>query len=605
MKLSFPSIAQITEALTKVGKRFPIVVLVSLVGTITAIWLTDLSFASQEEYPRLLAVCFVSGLGISFLFALTIFLEQKGWVGISKLAVKGFGLILLLAYYFLLGDNFLEGPNETWYRFFLFALGSHLLVSFSPFISSGKLDQFWEYNKSLFLRILLSVLYSGVLFVGLSIALLAIDNLLELNVDGETYMQLFLFLGGIFNTWFFLAGVPEKEEIQTKSIIFPTGLRVFVQYVLIPLVSVYIFILYLYVGKILIQWELPNGWASNLVLSFSIAGILSLLLLYPIRNSKEFKWVSFYSKYYYIVLIPLIGLLMFSIWVRISEYGVTINRYFVATLGVWLTGIVIYFILSKSKSIKVIPISLCIIILAVSFGPLGAFAVSERSQFGRFEEVLNINGMLDENNQIIPKKEGQEVTFEDRKELSSIVYFIIENHGPNGFTHYFDEEYNDKIDSVDSANDLLEVMNIGFVNSWENENSNYIVNTNFEFSFGGNEMISISDYDLMVSSIQFWNSKEEEKINYEGEVWYLLNKKESSELILTQLNKRNDIVIPYFQLKNDLIMKYKNQVKTVSFSDMSIVVENEKFKVLCLFTLISGEKEISKLNLDLYIKIKQ
>ncbi|MEQ9308156.1 MAG: DUF4153 domain-containing protein [Balneolaceae bacterium] len=612
MKLSIPSVDQITEAIASVLKRFPLVVFVSIVGTISAICLTDLSFASQEEYPRLLAVCFVSGLGISFLLAIATFLERKEWSTAGKSMINTTGIALLITYYFILSDHFIEGPNEIWYRFFLFILGSHLFVAFAPFTSSSKLDQFWEYNKSLFLRILLSVLYSGVLFVGLSIALLAIDNLLGLNVEGETYLKLFLFLGGIFNTWFFLAGVPQKEEIQSKAIIFPTGLRVFVQYVLIPLVTVYIFILYLYLGKIIIQWELPNGWVSNLVLSFSIAGLLSLLLLYPIRNSKEFKWVSFYSKYYYLLLIPLIILLMFSIWVRISEYGVTINRYFVATLGVWLTGIVIYFIFSKVKNIKVIPISLCLITLVVSVGPMGAFAVSERSQLGKFEVILDRNGMLDESNKIIPKKEGEEVTFEERKELSSIVDYVVENHSTKEFGKYFDQSIHEIIKDSTTYKDSEKIVNalgINYVEYWENEET---VSQFFRIASSGEFLVDIKDYDYASNEILFTREKNSITLESEEEITTIQFGFNEISIKIDQSISGDTLEIPLFNFVNSLHNKYPNWTYNDSFipaSEMKVESENSAIKALVIITDLSGESHdelvLDKISATFYIKIKQ
>lgn len=57
---------------------------------------------------------------------------------------------------------------------------------------------------------------------------------------------------------------------------------------------------------------------------------------------------------------------------------------------------VLYFIISKSKSIMVIPISLCVITLGAAFGPFSAFSVSESSQLHRFEEILSEQSMITE-----------------------------------------------------------------------------------------------------------------------------------------------------------------------------------------------------------------
>lgn len=253
------------------------------------------------------------------------------------------------------------------------------------------MNEFWGYNKTLFLNFLISALYSAVLFFGLSIALLSIDNLLGFDIKDVRYLQLWFILVGIFNTFFFLARVPKIGEFEPSVTEYPKALKVFVQYVLIPIVTIYILILYSYLVKIIVQWELPTGWVANLVLSFSIAGIFSLLLLHPIKDEAKNNWIRLYSKLYYIGLVPLVVLLFISIGTRISEYGVTINRFYVATLAVWLAGVVLYFILSKSKNIKVIPISLALIALGITFGPLSTFSVSERSQLGRITETLKKN----------------------------------------------------------------------------------------------------------------------------------------------------------------------------------------------------------------------
>ncbi|MBO6523314.1 MAG: DUF4153 domain-containing protein [Balneolaceae bacterium] len=602
MKLSLPSLDQVGADLFRIYKRFPVVIFVSVIGSVSAIWLAELSYAEQDNHPGILALAFCSGLGISFLFGLATFLEQKNWSAIAKYGIQFSGLLLMALYWILLGDKMMEGPSEVWYRFFLFALASHLFVAFAPFLNSGNVDQFWEYNKTLFLRILLSALYSGVLFVGLSVALLALDNLLDLDVDGETYFQLFLFLGGIFNTWFFLTGVPEKDAIQEKETTYPKGLRVFVQYVLIPLVTVYIVILYLYLGKIILQWELPNGWVSNLVLTFSIAGILSLLLLYPIRNSKEYEWIHIYSKGYYLALIPLIGLLMFSIWVRISEYGATINRYFVATLGVWLTGIVIYFIISKTKSIKVIPVSLCLIALGVSFGPMGAFTVSERSQLGRFEEMLSRNNLL--NQEFRFQKSETEVSFEDRKELSSIVSYITESHGASLFESYFE----DFSDSVDNPQEVFDLMGLTYVVRWAN--IDHEMNT-YYFSSKNTWAGDISGFDVYLNNIILNPSTNTQTEIESGEkTWIISMDKEKNRYTVREESSQKEINIDVTPIIIKLQQKSINfeDNYSIPISELAFDFENVDLMTRLYVNTISGsfnfDTTVSNITTDILIKIK-
>src|SRR5699024_11026378 len=120
--------------------------------------------------------------------------------------------------------------------------------------------------------------------------------------------QLFALLTFIFNTWFFLAGIPSSFNYFSNDD-YPKSLKIFTQNILIPLVIIYLMILYLYAGKILLQWSWPEGWVSNLILIFSIVGILAILLLHPIRNNRDNRWINRFSSSYFWSLVPLVVLL--------------------------------------------------------------------------------------------------------------------------------------------------------------------------------------------------------------------------------------------------------------------------------------------------------
>jgi len=117
-------------------------------------------------------------------------------------------------------------------RYVQLSLGLHLFAAFAPYIRAGELSGFWQYNRTLFLRALTTAVFAGVLFAGLSGALAGIDNLLGVDVEGETYGRLWFFIAFVFGTWFFLGGVPEDlEELDTKTD-YPAIIKVFSQFAL-------------------------------------------------------------------------------------------------------------------------------------------------------------------------------------------------------------------------------------------------------------------------------------------------------------------------------------------------------------------------------------
>lgn len=422
---------QVIGQTTTTFKRFSFSLLCAFAATGLAIFLVEKG-GSEPSY--LFNIILVAILGIPLFAVIKLTDEQRGWPSIISNGILAGGLLLLVVYFLTLPSDIGTSPYKYIYRYVLYFLGVHLLVAVGPYIGNSHLSAFWQYNKTLFLRFLTALFFSGVLFVGLTVALGSIQLLFEVDVEEVRYLQLFILLGGVFNTWFFLAGIPPARTAPTA---YPKGLKVFTQNVLIPLVILYLFILYLYTGKILLQWSWPEGWITYLVLSFSITGILALLLLYPVRERVENRWINTFANSFFWALVPLVILLLLAILRRIWEYSFTIERYFVLMLGLWLAGIVIYFLVTKKQNIKVIPASLCIMAFLISFGPWSAFSVAEQSQLDRLRFYLNKNGIL-QNGQI--QKTATVMKFEDRRQISSILRYLNSSHGLKGLQPWFAQD---------------------------------------------------------------------------------------------------------------------------------------------------------------------
>jgi hypothetical protein len=155
-----------------------------------------------------------------------------------------------------------------------------------------------------------------------------------------------------------------------------------------PLISLYLVILLCYEAKILITLSLPIGWVSYLVLIFAIFGILSFLLIHPIAKETGNLWMRTFSKWFYFLLVPLLGLLFWAILYRVNLYGFTHERYYVLLLSIWLTVVVAYFIFNKQPKIKFIPVSMCLFGLLSIAGPQSADSISKNSQLSIFEEYM-------------------------------------------------------------------------------------------------------------------------------------------------------------------------------------------------------------------------
>lgn len=422
--MAFKSLDLIRQDARATLRRFPLAILSSVIGSLAMVVLLNLQHYPKSEYESLWKLAMVSTLGITLFLSLSLFSEVKRHDERKAAGMQACGLALLALYFVSL---FKDLKGIDFYTFFLINVDLHLLVAIAPFLFERNLTKaFWQYNKSLFIRIGVSVIYSATIYIGVVIAIVSLDKLFNLNIKGEIYGQIWFIVAGIFNTWFFLGGVPQDiAGLETRED-YPKGLRIFTQFILIPLVILYYSILYLYMAKIIVTWTLPVGWLSSLIIGASLLGILTLLLVYPLRDRSEFGWIKSYAKNFYIALFPLVILMGVAIFRRIFDYGITVERYFVLLFTIWLLYISVKFTFRPNTDIRLIPTSMCLLIVMATFGPLSAVQVSSKSQMVRLEGYLARNGYFSEGKL---QKVKRKVPFKDNAEISSIVGYLYRTHG--------------------------------------------------------------------------------------------------------------------------------------------------------------------------------
>jgi len=441
--MKLPSIAQIWTDYTGTYRRFPLVMIASVIGTVAAILLVEKE--ASPEASILYSILLSSVLAFPLLAALKLEAEKDGSGSGGGWTLRIIGVVLLIAYAFTVPSDLYSAPLYYLFRFFAFLIGCCFLFSFLPFRQKGQSNGFWQFNRIIVFRIILAGAFATVLFMGLGLALGALENLFGVDIPSRRYFQLWIMILGLFVVPFILSGIPENLRKLEEIADYPKSLKVLGQYVLPPLVLVYFVILYAYVAKIIFTWSWPQGWVGRLILGFSATGILALFVLDPLREKMETGWIKKVSRWYYLILLPLIVVLFLALWRRISEYAITEDRYLGLAIAVWLAFIAVYFLFSRAKSIKMIPASLCVSTFLISFGPWGMFSVSEQSQIGRLEKMLAadsilVNGMV--------QKAPSPISDEDDVEISSILSYLHQVHGFSDIQPWFAESL--RLDSVEN-----------------------------------------------------------------------------------------------------------------------------------------------------------
>lgn len=434
--MRLPTLGVTVDHARAAAARFPFVILSGIVAATAGI--LALTQHDPERYWRIFAS---ATLGLPLFIAGTTWAERRAARRTWQWVTRALGTVALVAF-FLAWPHWSETVRGL--RYLQLAVAFHLLVAFFPFFGRDEPNALWQYNRILFLRFLIAALYAVTIFVGLALALVALDQLFGVDLPVDAYARLWMLTAFVFNPWFFVSGIPTDVGALENRRDYPAGLRIFVQYVLVPLVALYLGILTAYLAKALITASWPSGWIGYLVSGVSALGIFAWLLVRPLEEWPGQQWVRRYARWFYIAIAPAIVMLWLAIGKRIAQYGVTEPRYFLTVLSLWVAGIAIYFTVRRAHVIKVVPASLCALALLTFWGPWGAYRVSVGSQVGRLRDALVANGYFTDGR---VRPGGRPLSPEAARDVRGALEYLISTHG----TAAIDGWFHDSLATIDTV----------------------------------------------------------------------------------------------------------------------------------------------------------
>ena len=294
-----------------------------LITTLLALFLYD-----DSDYNELLTTLMLSGV----LFFMVETFTKKNKVKIPLL-IGSVGISALF-------NNILYDTTSTT-RIPLLILGLYA-TSFlvSIYKISKKTKDFHEYflkivNNNIALGIALSILQLGLLFITFTISELLIPNSSE---DLFTKMEI-IFLG--------LFSVPGELLCLTNTKVeAPKALKFLICYILLPIVLISMLIIYIYFAKMIITHSIPSNQIFAIITILFVIAIPTYILIMNYDDNKFIKRILNQLPW---TFLPLIAMAMYSLGVRIYNYGITISRYF----GIMVIALELgFFVLSLKKNHK-------------------------------------------------------------------------------------------------------------------------------------------------------------------------------------------------------------------------------------------------------------
>ena len=610
-------IKQILPDMKRGIERFPLTIFCGIIVFLLSFYVLETSGTNNNRFiEEVLKFIFLMILCIPLTAALEL-IREKYFSGKNKWIIRALNAMITLVFivfyrfYYLyeVGKELFFDNSEkllaTGIIFFLFFL-------LAPIIR--KKDEEEKYFQSVIVDKAVTVLFSVVLFLGLTVVFLTVDGLSLIKLEGKIYVETWLFVVFVFAMIFFASKLKKVDENLEEYEIHKV-FKFLIYFIVIPLITIYTGILYIYFGKMLITRSWPQGLVSHLILWYTIFSLFIMIMVTPM--TKKDPVAKVFKKYFPFASIPLLALSIVSISKRISQYGVTELRYFIVLLGIWLIFCMVSSIFKARLS--VILISLIAVVYISVFSPINNRRITIMSQNKRLERILIKYGLLKDGklvkNSGLNENQKYEITdvlnyilgIRDRKDgVGNLYPFGKEDGKPYKKIEEFEKEigiddswYKYKY----SASEYFTVFVIN-ENMLNNQNNNIEEVKGYEYIISG-----LDGYNFQENSVKEYYGKYPVKISKNNISVYNENKEELikieiSEILKGILNK------PEIQQR---INKPKEEIKdsVVPENILEFIGENEKVKYRIKMKQISvrGEEnkkaEITNYYYNFYYSVKK
>lgn len=498
-------------------------------------------------------------------------LKRSKYIQVAAIIIL---LILIFGVYSKLfqQEDFMAYDTKYIYFGVLFFLTCSCIFIGKIFNHKNFVKYFFKIVEAMFI----SLSFSTVLFLGMAAIYFLITKLFDIAIVDKVYIITFIIIYLPFNVGIFLSYFP-RSEIDFDNYKLAKPFVILVSYITVPIFMIYACILYMYFLKILIQAELPKGIITNLVLVFAL---LTVILLFISSVIKSNKLVEKFREFFPVIMIPILVMMFYAIFIRISNYGLTENRYFVIAAGIYTLISMIYYIFYRSNSNIVIFISLAAIIFLSTVGPVSAYNLSASSQDARLASILNANGML-ESNQIKPKKN---VSLDDKIQIKEIVEYLSNSH------RSWESKYLPK--NFEFNNENFEEV-FGF-----NIEDDKLFSGDSEYNFKFDRPVDIRGYDKILKFDSF-DIKKSLVGNYFVDV-------EDGTYTIGYKNGRTEFDLTSFTAKEvfDKMIALKESKDIVDVEDLKIEGVSNKIKYKIVFTLVGyygSKNELSNYYIEFYL----
>lgn len=571
------SATKLKDNLVNIIKRFPIAIL--LIVWLSSLFIINLHYDFEKEISNYI-IRIEFSLIITFFLNLWIclFLENFKTIKIIKILLQILTICFWWLFFVSFKYNFLNYDDIIFFILTLVWILSFIFIS--PYVRnffSNEINKevYYSYFYKISVIFLISFIFWWILFTLWTIWISAIFELFDIKdiIDDKIYWDWTIISLSVLTPIFALTQLPQKETFNENKFVENVFFSFLVKYIAIPFIYIYFIILYAYSAKVLINFnDWPNWEVSWMVIWFSTFGYL--IYMFSSTFEEQNKFIKFYRKHFPFVVIPQLFMLFYAIYLRIAQYDLTMNRYFVVIFWIWLWIISLYFVFSNKKYIFYIPAILTLFTIIISIGPWWVFSLPEARQLQKLENNLTKAWIL-KNYEIIPLKEKTDITENLSKEIYSWIKYLCDYNNCESIKTLFSKIYNEaeKKHKEDFKENMVEDSTM--INSWKsiNRNKKYTPLNNREIVNEITTKIKVTYYsyqDNNPETIYFSNAYSVFPIDTK---WYSKIMRLDSNSVININNAEIELIInsqyfDYIDIKEikDKILIYHQKTKNTSLT---------------------------------------
>jgi hypothetical protein len=299
----------------------------------------------------------------------------------------------------------------------------------------------WHFTFRTLLAVIIAIAVGIVFWGGISLLFTSFQQLFSLQLWYNARLDIASVCLGCITPILFLQllpGVQRKHDRSTRGM--PHWANAVVHYLFVPLTVAYLITLYAYAAKILITWQLPNGWVSWLVSVLMLFMVVLTILLYPSRFDDSRRFDRTFTRLQPILMLPLLLLMTIGIVRRFSDYGITVSRLYLALFNLWCYGVCLWLIMRKPKRVAWIPVSFVILLVATSMGPQSFANITMRALSAKIKNAMEANGInsFPLNNDAVEK--WQRDTTDFHRQVSDQVRYLAQTYKTHELSQLADSD---------------------------------------------------------------------------------------------------------------------------------------------------------------------